>query len=511
MPIKSRNDLSPGQKSIFYALFSERFAFKFLELQLILLGQNEVVQNGLAEYYADKYIGLCRELMSSKNPLTDNEKKSLNLLKCQPSELEYLLSRYDISEKIYLFEILRSVKATFTLRDNKEEFWGYLKDYFKRSLLLSYDPEVIKSAFYYKAMAARFHEAVRYRGVHSKRTISFFLLGEIENAKKEWRKLPAGISPDHFILTAVLASLTRRFAKGMYKLIYKPWLLSIFTYTIGSLLLLGLMYKYFTNAITVSQLLIGIAVTALGFLALSLHHGMDPRLATKEAEKYLQLFKETYTFIETQFKDPVTGKKVETHVAGPARVYQYERYEGPAAPSYTIGRESFQEILPHREGPKIKRRGVAANQAVVQVAQSTQTAFIFANGIHSDKATVLDPNKKLYGYLNEHALERAGVDALSIKHFSDVLTKAKFAQAKNDSGIKLVRGSPFMRTPVGIRPMPYKLKIIASGVDSGARVFGHLVEGKNTEKLIMFDTYTSGKKAHQSYRMSAQAGEESAL
>ncbi|MDF2939860.1 MAG: hypothetical protein K0R66_502 [Gammaproteobacteria bacterium] len=511
MPIKSRNDLSPGQKSIFYALFSERFSFKFLELQLILLGQNEVVQNGLAEYYADKYIGLCRKLMSSDNTLTDDEKKSLNLLESKPGELEYLLSRSDISEKIYLFEILRNAKTKFTLRDNQEEFWGYLKDYFKRSLLLSYDPEIIRTAFYFKAMAARFYEAVRYKRVHSKKTTSFFLLGEIENIKKEWSELPAGIYPDHFILTAELASLTRRFGKGIFKLTYKAWLLSALTYTIGSLLLLGLMYKYFANALTGSQLLIGVAVTALGFLALSLHHGLEPRVATKEAEKYLQLFRETYTFIETQFKDPVTGKKVETHVAGPTRVYQYERYEGPAAPSYTIGRRPTQEVLPHREGPKIKRRGVAANQAVAQVAQSTQTAFIFANGIRSDKATVLDSDKKIYGYLNEHALERAGVNALSIKHFSDVLTKAKFAQASNDSGIKLVKGSPFMRTPEGIRPVPYKLKIIASGVDSGARVFGHLVEGKNAEKLIMFDTYTSGKKAHQSHRVSARAGEEYAL
>jgi hypothetical protein len=57
----------------------------------------------------------------------------------------------------------------------------------------------------------------------------------------------------------------------------------------------------------------------------------------------------------------------------------------------------------------------------------------------------------------------------------------------------------------------YKLKIIALEVDLGTRAFAHLVTGKNAEKLIMFDTYVSGKQAHQSHRISARAWEEPAL
>jgi hypothetical protein len=514
--IKSRKDLSSGQRAALEAFFSEHFSLQFLEFQLALLGQNEGVQNAIAEFYADKYIRLVQEILSAGTVLSQKDLEVNRELLNSAYALNNLRVRGALNDKEILKVILTPAVQRFSSKDNTPAFWAFLKDYFKKSLRYSHDPELIKKAYFFRLMAIRANDHARLELNFSRIAAASFYAHFLNERILAELEVLGNLRPNPDLQKQALNDPIHAFSKADAGLLFSNRAAGASLLVLGAWLLvqLSLLYLLCTNKnmnwglFILGSIIIILAQrqTIASLLPLRLERGEE--IATR----YLNQFREIYSLIETQFKDPTTGERIEAHVAYPRGNYTAGLYEGPAAPSYLIAEPTAQET-PLREGPKIKRRGIAAaNQVPADAApQGPLPAIVFANGISASESILLVPNKKLYGHLNERALETSGVNALSIKHFRNVLAKAKFAQAKNDSGIKLVKGSPFMRTPEGIRPFPYKLKIIASGVDSGARVFGHLVEGKNEGKLIEFDTYLSGKKSHQPERLSAQTAGEPSL
>jgi hypothetical protein len=125
---------------------------------------------------------------------------------------------------------------------------------------------------------------------------------------------------------------------------------------------------------------------------------------------------------------------------------------------------------------------------------------------------LIDPHKRLYGYLDQAALMQSKLGDSAIQAFNNVLRNARFAAVKSEAGIKFVRTFeghfPFMKTPVGLRQVPYKLKTFAAGV-RGSRVFGH-VERFGDISVVVFDTYCKAKKAHRPLGISGRADLEAA-
>lgn len=516
MPL-TRAKLSDGQRAIFNYLFSkpDRPLVSFMNdaaspspwlvfnnQQAKLLGQPEESRERIARFFAKA------EIKALKNKTYNHPDSKIN------AELD---------------ERLKKATGNLKPKDNTEEFWQFIEDYYVRVLTLGFDPAKVKQSFIYQAKTMALYAL----GPSENRFKNLTAVKYLDNTIQRYVGQPerAKLFSDPNAIRRELGELhaeLQAFDEVLKKC--KPFLLPVglinqlqgsLAYVTGVLAIF-----YFAGLMDVGTAVVIGLVCAIGLRYLNNIIEIN--------NKKLEYLEQQYNhfrqlFVESIELHPVVcmqhdGSEVEVHVRM-HEVDELHKKEGvptvaPQHPTVTTVAVAAAEEIPSQKTPKRKHLASPASNVTAprRLPSSKPMPITFSNGMVYDANDVkcsvklIDANKKLYGYLNEQvvtgvafedqksASKKSKVDEKEMEAFQRALATGKLLPAndRGRSGIKSIARNqniffycPEHRVTVSATE---KLKI-----ESGARVFGHRVLTNDTAgaNLTEFSFYAAAKQAHR--------------